>query len=916
MRKEEPFYRSIVQPVCYFCLAFIIGILLAHILYFPGLVLVISLGIVIVAASWGYYREWTWLSTIAIMAGFVIVGALLLKIELRERNSTKMVHDIERQALLTDSLPEVYGEICTATRIAPGRAYMDLCTDMISIQGRTIAVRSRLRLTIWFYNKTAKADYQQLQLVPGTVIRVKVRPYSLPRFKNPGMFDEREWLQRQGYDMAVSVSDPLLIEVLFRKEGSKIEKLINQVRQYLFTRIDMQLNSRAGGLVKAALLGNGYFLEKDISESFRAGGIFHVLVISGSHIALIVLIANTALSQIISSQRTRFLLIALTLWFYGMLVGADTPVMRAVVMATIGMMALLLERQIRPANTLGLAGLVLLANNPMALFEAGFQLSFLAVCLILLAALPLISKLSAIGSWRPTVATPYPPQCPLLVKIWSELLFWRSREFVREQAESPVKYSLEKTAWAQWLERYYLQLPLRMIMALLLISIIVHLGLLPLSTYYFNRITFIGVLLNIGAELLVSGLFVETLIFIAVDACSSTAGHYIGLLIEATCNLFVACAAPAQLFSAGSFRVAHYTGGLMLIYWFYYLPITVFIGWLNRWQPLGKPAATRPGWFCHLGWLALSLLYLVLLVAVIIPLPFKSLSKASNDRAPQLEIAFLDVGQGDAVFISFPHGTTMMVDAGGNLGWGLRAFESDKLRPGSQVSIGEQVVSRYLWWRGVERLDYLVATHTDLDHIEGLSELLKNFPVGCAVVSGVPQADAEYQRFAKQAEAAKVPLLVWSRGQHFNIDGVEVEVLWPVGAAMPRQLNNNYSLVLRLRYGQHSILLTGDIEQAAEKELIFLSSELRSDVLKAPHHGSKTSSSADFIAQVAPQYVIISAPLQSRFKHPHKEVLARYCQQGTEIYQTGFTGMITVSTNGQELKVSHFTGEAYHCPSK
>src|SRR6185369_11473761 len=189
-------------------------------------------------------------------------------------------------------------------------------------------------------------------------------------------------------------------------------------------RIDAQFSKRTAGVIKASILGNDRFLDKNIAEAFREGGTYHILVISGSHVALLAFITNGFLSFFIKRRLARLMMVAALLWTYGALVGAEMPVMRAVVMATLGLAALCLERRVRPANTISSAGLLILAYHPGALFEAGFQLTFISVTLILLGALPVIRKLSEIGRWQLRPATPYPPSCTGAVRWLAELLFW------------------------------------------------------------------------------------------------------------------------------------------------------------------------------------------------------------------------------------------------------------------------------------------------------------------------------------------------------------------------------------------------------------------------------------------------------------------------------------------------------------
>ncbi|HSF24210.1 MAG TPA: ComEC/Rec2 family competence protein, partial [Blastocatellia bacterium] len=276
----------------------------------------------------------------------------------------------------------------------------------------------------------------------------------------------------------------------------------------------------------------------------------------------------------------------------------------------------------------------------------------------------------------------------------------------------------------------------------------------------------------------------------------------------------------------------------------------------------------------------------------------------------KLVIHFLDVGQGDSGLVVFPHGATMLVDGGGE----LRFNKPDSDREGTEAefseggfSVGEAVVSRFIWSLGRTHVDYALATHADADHIAGVSDVVRNFQVGQTIVGRVPGSDLEFGRFIKTVERRGVSLATVNAGDRFEVDGVRVEVLWPPRPSQaPVTSGNNDSVVLRLVYGSIAVLLTGDIEQAAEKALVESGVNLRADVLKVPHHGSKTSSSEAFIDAVRPGYAVISVGERSRFGHPHPSVVKSYVERGINLFQTGRDGTVTMQTDGRSVGITSF----------
>jgi competence protein ComEC len=189
----------------------------------------------------------------------------------------------------------------------------------------------------------------------------------------------------------------------------------------------------------------------------------------------------------------------------------------------------------------------------------------------------------------------------------------------------------------------------------------------------------------------------------------------------------------------------------------------------------------------------------------------------------------------------------------------------------------------------------------------GLSDVVHNLSVGQAIVGHSPVSDPEYGQFSRAVHKEGIPLSTVSARERFEIDGVSIEVLWP-----PRDTGsqvtsgNDDSVVLRLVYGSVSILLAGDIERAAEGSLVASGTDMRADILKVPHHGSRTSSTEAFIHAVNPTYAVISVGERSRFGHPHRVVVDRYVAHNVKLFQTGRDGMVTVTTDGSSLTVGTF----------
>jgi competence protein ComEC len=239
-----------------------------------------------------------------------------------------------------------------------------------------------------------------------------------------------------------------------------------------------------------------------------------------------------------------------------------------------------------------------------------------------------------------------------------------------------------------------------------------------------------------------------------------------------------------------------------------------------------------------------------------------------------LVATFLDVGQGDAAVLELPHGHAMLVDGGGSFD---PAFDP-----------GELIIEPFLRRRHISRLDVVVMSHPHPDHMNGLPRILERFDVGELWEPGEESEAPAYR--AILATAARRGIAHGPPGAR-DLGGARIEVLGPKGGATMARSTNDNSLVLRVSWAGRALLLPGDVERDAEAELLSWGAGLRADVLKAPHHGSRTSSTPDFLAAVAPQFAVFPAGAGNRFGFPHPEVLARYpCP--TRI--TGRDGAVTV----------------------
>jgi len=262
-----------------------------------------------------------------------------------------------------------------------------------------------------------------------------------------------------------------------------------------------------------------------------------------------------------------------------------------------------------------------------------------------------------------------------------------------------------------------------------------------------------------------------------------------------------------------------------------------------------------------------------------------TLPAAGSNR---LVVTFLDVRQGDSIFIRTPGKKTILID-GGSRGNEYSTYDG-----------GYESVVPFLEAYGIKSLDLVVATHPHNDHIGGLIAVLENFPVKSFLDPGLVYASATYEHLLTLVKTKGIAYEVAERGSLIELDpAILLQILAPSQTAGDSfSAVNNASIVLRLVYRDVSFLLTGDIEREVETDVLNFGHGIKSTFLKVPHHGSDTSSSEFFVQQVRPAVGIVSVGKYNKFGHPSKEVLERYQAIGTKLYRTDVNGNVTVITDG------------------
>ncbi len=701
-------------------------------------------------------------------------------------------------------------------------------------------------------------------------------------FRDEGAFDRRAYLAQQDIDLVATLRSPRLIERVAAAPDTLAARLA-RTRRRLREETDTLCESspQTAGVLRAMLLGDRSFVDRAESADFQKTGAFHVLVVAGLHVGAIAAVLFW-LGRKLRLARPLTMLFTLALLFsYVAVVEERPPVLRAAVMTAIVVLGGVFFRRLELLNSAAVAGLVLLIAKPLALRDSSFQLTFVAIGCIAGLAVP----------WLEKTAQPY----VRALRGW--------RDVTRDAAHEPraAQFRIDLRSFERWMRAGMpewlgnaagyslvggLSLTFR-IWELLVVTVALQIGMLPLMARDFHRISLTAPVVNLAAVPMVGILVPLGFLTLITGLLLPAAGKLLALPLTWLTGLLVHIVQWFGHFPRWSYRVPG--PPLWLIVLFFAVGVVLAAG-----MRLKSTLKKNLGLAVCFAWFACAL--------VIAVFPFKPRSAEGK-----LEVSVLDVGQGDSLFVVSPGGKTMLIDGGGAFGGYTGREEVFGIDP------GEEAVSPYLWSRGFQKLDVVALTHAHQDHLGGLAAILENFRVGKLWI-GREVSSAALGRLERLARNRQIPIEHELRGKSFDWDGVKGDFLWPETNPedIADEAKNDDSLVLQLRYGNKAILLQGDAERAAEHEILAENrpEELRSDVLKVGHHGGKNSTTQEFLDAVQPGIGIISVGEVNPYGHPSLELLARLEMARIRILRTDREGAVHVLTDGQQIEIRCFVA----CP--
>ncbi|MFR2189064.1 MAG: DNA internalization-related competence protein ComEC/Rec2 [Blautia sp.] len=637
-------------------------------------------------------------------------------------------------------------------------------------------------------------ENQQTTLKIGYKVKAAGSYAPLEEASNPGQFDQKAYYEARGIGMVLKKAKLTVIEA---KENIFFQKLY-ELRSFWAQNLEKITGKEEAALLKAMLLGEKSSLKKEQKELYQSGGISHILAISGLHISLVGMLLYRFLRKKKRSYPFSALVSGSCMVVYGFLTGFGVSAKRAVFMFLVYLGAELLGETYDVVSALALSGLLILAEQPLQLFQCGFQLSFLSVGAVALGYPALQKRLG----WKKKAA----------MSLLSGL--------------SVTLFTLPCTLY--W---FYEWMPYAVFLNLIVIPLV------PV------------VFLSGAAGMLTGGVSVAAGMFLA--GASAGVLRFFQTLLERT---EVLPGSRAIIGQPELWQIA-----------LYYVLVGAAV-WGGRCRARKKNQHRIE-----------VRIFFIIFALCILCLPFHR----------PVEVTFLDVGQGDAVFLRTEAGTTCLIDGGST----------------TVSDVGTYRLLPFLKSRGVSSLDYLFLSHMDADHINGAEELLKDqfrgIPIRHLCLSALP-GDETRERREKEARLFGTELCYISRGTVFREKGAEIRCLSPVKDQKKEDENEN-SEVLMVEISGLRILFTGDLGEEGEQELLEAGTDLRAAVLKVGHHGSRFSTGEDFLEAVSPGFAVISCAENNRYGHPAPETVERLERAGCRIFYTMKSGAVTLyPANGKK----------------
>ena len=653
------------------------------------------------------------------------------------------------------------------------------------------------------FNKNLYINVNQ-ELEYGDKIQIKGKYQEPQKARNYKGFDYKQYLKTLKIYGTIKV---LNIKVIDKKCANEILQISNTVFLNIKSNIEKTYNKNISGIILGVMLGYTEQIDENIREDFSSSNISHVLAVSGMHISYIILLITNCTQKILGKRSSK-IISSVLLVAYMFITGFSVSVVRASIMGILSCMSFIVYRKSDTLNNISISALLTLINNPYSIVGTSFLLTY-GGSLGIIYFKPIVEKIIK------------------NIKI-------RNRKW---------KYIFLK-----------IQRKCEKIIEIVAVALSAQIVIAPIMILSFNTIgigfLLTNLLLSCVIGIIVMGGGIQVLIsFISIDF-----GISLAKLIEIPTYALLLI----SKINLGNFRVI--TPNFSQIILYYLLICLSRYFYIIFHSKDCKPTQVRIKNIIYLlkyklrpYFKKISIIFICMIFIII------GIRKLPHD----LEIYFIDVGQGDSTLIVTPNNKKILIDGGGS----------------HSYDVGKNTLIPYLLDRKINKLDYVIISHFDQDHVGGILSILKEMKVEKVVIGKQGGISEQYNYFCEIIKKKQIQVVIVQKGDILSVDkDVKIRVLFPRSDLIQDNILNNNSLVFKLEYEAFKILFTGDIEEEAEEQLLKLykNGELKADILKVAHHGSKTSSTEKFIKVLNSKIALIGVGQNNKFGHPNSTVINKF----------------------------------------
>ena len=613
------------------------------------------------------------------------------------------------------------------------------------------------------------------------------------------------------------------IKVIEQNKGNIFMNFTYKISDEIKENIEEFMGEKYSGLLLGLLLGDSSKIDENIEENFKITSLTHILAVSGAQVSYIIAAMYSLLKRKIGIQKTRVVIIA-SLIFYMTLTGFSPSIVRAGIMGIILMISGLVFRKNDIINSIAISLFFMLVYNPFLLENVGLQLSYLGT-------------IGIIGFNKTII---------LILKN----IQIRNRKW---------KYKINRK----------LILLISKIKEILAVTMSASLAVVPVMIYHFNLFGTYFLITNLLASIIIGPITLLGTLLVIISFISINIAKILSYILKFLIDILLFISSFSKLPISKIYIPTPTITFIIIIYLSLIISLFIYKVFHER-NPNTTILRVR-------NLLALvkykfkqnrdDVIKKIVIISIVISLCIIFIPR-------DLKINFVDVGQGDSTFIITPKNKTILIDGGGS-------------NTGS-FDVGENTLLPYILDKGYNKIDLMIISHFDSDHVGGLLTILEEIKVEKVLIAKQEEQSENYKRFFNIVKEKNIPVIVGKRGDKINIEkDLYLDILFPESEQIEENVINNNSLVFNIHYNNFSMLFTGDIEEIAEKRIIEITnkSRLKADIIKIPHHGSKTSSTRELLEIVLPKIALIGVGKDNLFGHPSSETIDKLDEKLKHIEQ-------------------------------